>query len=215
MRALGDVGAAVQDGSVKYSTAVERLRACATDFDRLAGLSGEPLLQEAWVFGELLDGPDQLDVVPLALVVDLPPEQVPWLTRPPAAEAVTSFLRFEKYPLRWFWRPAMRPVWNHAIRRAVRFWSSTGGPEVGALDALGHRGLDKVAVVAPPDGDALADQLRVEHNAARAHLSEVVERFHDLEWRRDHKGSGLYPDDHLWSAAKGFLDLDAAIREHG
>jgi hypothetical protein len=40
---------------VKYSTAVARLRSCAADLDRLASVPDEPLMLEAWVFGELLE----------------------------------------------------------------------------------------------------------------------------------------------------------------
>jgi hypothetical protein len=197
---------------VKYSTAVARLRSCAADLDRLAGVSEEPLLFEAWVFGELLDLPDQLDVISLALMVDLPADDVTWHARPQRTEAVASFLRFEKYPLRWFWRPAVWPVWNHAIDRAVRFWSHTG-TETAALDALEDRRLDALTVVAPSCADALSQQLLTEHEAARQHLRDVVDRYDNREWRREHSGRGLHPDDHLWCAAKGLLDVDAALRK--
>ncbi len=195
---------------MKYSTAVARLRSCAADLDRLAGVSEEPLLLEAWGFGELLDLPDQLDVISLALVVGLPADDVTWHARPPRAEAVASFLRFEKYPLRWFWRPAVWPVWNHAINRAVRFWSHTG-TDTAALDALEGRGLDALTVVAP-DAEALREQLLIEHETARQHPRDVVDRYDDQEWRCEHSGAGLHPDDHLSCAANGFLDLDAALR---
>jgi hypothetical protein len=185
-----------EDASVKYSTAVARLRSCAADLDRLAGISEEPMLLEAWVFDELLDLPDQLDAVSLALVVDLPAEDVIWHARPVRAEAVTSFLRFEKYQLRWFWRPAVWPVWNHAIGRAVRFWSHSG-TETAALDALEDRRLDALTVAAPSDADALREQLLIEHEAARQHLRDVVDRYDDGEWRREHSGLGLRPDDHI------------------
>jgi hypothetical protein len=39
----------------------------------------------------------------------------------------------------------------------------------------------------------------------------VTERFHDRTWRREHRGEGVYPQDHLWSAAAAFLDLDDAV----
>jgi len=197
---------------VNYSTAVARLRSCAADLDRLAGVSDEPLLLEAWVFCELLDLPDQLDVISLALVVDLPAEDVTWRARPARAEGVPSFLRFEKYPLRWFWRPAVWPVWNHAIGRAVRFWSHTD-TESAALDALEDRRLDTLTVAAPADAEALHEQLLIEHEAALQHLRDVVDRYDDREWRRGHSGGGVHPDEHLWCAAKGLVDLDAALRD--
>ena len=199
---------------MKYSTAVARLQTCAADLDRLGGVDDDRLLVEAWVFGELLDFPDQLDVISLALVVDLPAEDVTWYARPPIGEAMTSFLRFDKYPLRWLWRPSVWPIWNHAIDRAVRFWSHAGS-DIGCMDALADRRIDGVAVAAPPDDAALHAQVLVEHEAARQHLGAVVARYADPSWRREHTGYGLYPDDHLWSAARGLLDLDAALRLEG
>jgi hypothetical protein len=40
----------------------------------------------------------------------------------------------------------------------------------------------------------------------------VVGSYHDREWRRDHKGFGVYPEDHLWWATRGWLELDDALR---
>jgi hypothetical protein len=200
---------------MKFSTAIGRLRAITAELDRIAGFDEDFLLEEAWVFGELLDRPDQLDVVSLALVVDLPVEEVTWYARPAPAEALTSLLRFEKYPLRWFWRPTVWPVWNHAIDRAVRFWSKGTGADTTALEALADRRPDALTVVAPPDAEALRGQLLIDHDAARLHLRQVVDQYDDPGWRREHKGFGVYPEDHLWWAAKGFLDLDAALRELG
>jgi hypothetical protein len=91
---------------VKYSTAVARLRSCAVDLDRLAGFTDEPLMLEAWVFGELLEHPDDVEVVSLALVIDLPAQDVTWRARPTPAEAAASVLRFEKYRCAGFGVPA-------------------------------------------------------------------------------------------------------------
>jgi hypothetical protein len=195
---------------VKYSTAVARLRSCAVDLDRVAGFTDEPLVLEAWVFGELLEHPDELEVISLALVIDLPAEDVTWRARPTPAEAAASLLGFEKYPLRWFWRPRVWPVWNHAIERAVRFWSEAGTDTV-VLDALAHRDVAALPVVSPPSVEALREQLVIEHGAARDHLRDVLDRYDDREWQREHRGFGVRRDDHLWCAAQGFLDLDAAL----
>jgi hypothetical protein len=198
---------------VKYSTAVARLRSCAADLDRLAGFTDEPLMLEAWVFGELLELPDQLDVISLALAIDLPAQDVTWYARPAPAEAAASILGFEKYPLRWYWRPSVWPVWNHAIERAVRFWSQAGTDTV-VLDALVHRDVDALPIIGPPNGEALREQLVIEQEAARGHLRDVLDRYDDREWQHEHSGFGLRPEDHLRSAAHGFLDVDAAFRRH-
>jgi hypothetical protein len=198
---------------VKYSTAVARLRSCAADLDRLAGFTDEPLMLEAWVFGEFLEHPDELEVISLALVIDLPARDVTWRARPVPAEAAASLLHFEKYPLRWFWRPRVWPVWNHAIERAVRFWSHEG-TDTAVLDALAHRDVGALPVVSLPSAKVLREQLVIEHGAARDHLRDVLDRYDDREWQREHSGLGLHRDDHLWCAAQGFLDLDTALRRH-
>jgi hypothetical protein len=204
-----------EDGLVKYSTAVGRLRAVGADLDRLAGFDDDCLLEEAWVFGGLLDGPDQLEFVSLALVVDLPAEEVTWCARPSPAESLASFLRFEKYPLRWFWRPTVWPVWNHVIDRAVRFWSKGAGTDKAALETLARRRFEDLTMVAPPDAEALRGQLLIDYEAARLHLRDVVDRYGEPGWRREHKGFGVYPEDHLWWAARGFLELETALKNTG
>lgn len=30
-------------------------------------------------------------------------------------------------------------------------------------------------------------------------------------WRREHRGLGIYPENHLWDAAHGYLDLLTAV----
>src|SRR5262245_43566355 len=58
-------------------------------------------------YGDLLGGATELDRVELALVADERPEQVPWMSRPAHLEALAAFLRFDKLPLSWQWRPRL------------------------------------------------------------------------------------------------------------
>ncbi len=178
----GAVAVIGEDGLVKYTTAVARLRSCADDLDRIAQIDHDRLLVDAWVFGELLEAPDQLDVISLALVVDLPVEEVTWEARPALGEAMTSFLRFDKYPVQWWWRPSAWPVWNHAIDRAVRFWSHDG-PDTAALDALAAQHHDGLQMIRPSHTEVLRAQLLVEHEAARQHLQDVIDQYADRDWR--------------------------------
>ena len=201
-----------QNEIVKYSTAVARLRQVAGDLTDHASSWGDSILVEADVFGELVKGPDAVDVIWLALVVDLPVEEVTWLARPAQAEATASLLRFDKYPLRWWWRPAGWPVWNHTISQPVRFWSEANGPDEEALDRLADRRLDELVMQGPADQRAYRAQLQTELETARRHLDRVVDSYHDRDWRRDHKGFGVYPEDHLWWATQAFLELDDAFR---
>jgi hypothetical protein len=102
-------------------------------------------------------------------------------------------------------------VWNHAIERAVRVWAKGTGGEAAALSALEQGRLDGVMVDGPPSRDALRAQVAVERAVAQSYLAEVVESFYERDWRRAHQGGGVHPEDHLWCAAAGFMDLDTAL----
>jgi hypothetical protein len=195
---------------VRYTTAVGRLRTVASDLSAQAEWR-DSLIVRAYVYGELLDALPKLEWISLALVVDLPAEEVTWLAHPAAPEAAVSLLGFDKYPISWRWRPLAWPVWNHEIVGPVRFWSMEGGADESTLDALADRRLDHLERSVPSEEETFVAQLRIERNAARKHLESVVDSYHDRDWRKSHKGFGVYPEDHLWWATKGLLDLDNAI----
>ena len=197
---------------MKFSTAVGRLGSVAESLSAAEAWDGF-IITDAFVFGELLNGPDSLDAVSVAFVVDLPVAEVPWHAHPPAAEALGRLLRLDKVPVVRRWRPTGWPVWNHEISRAVRFWSSSEGNEDDALALLKQRRFEELTYVAPPDREAYLNQLRVERDASRHHLHRILDRYHDREWQRDHRGFGWHPEDHLWWAAEAHLELDEAIRE--
>jgi hypothetical protein len=165
----------------------------------------------AYVFGAVLDPVSELEVVQLALVVDEPPEDVPWMSRPARLEALASLCRFDKLPMSWRWRPAEWPVWNHEISRAVRFWSSAGGRDEAVLRALADAGVNGPTFEQPGSRAALARQMMLERDVSRTHLATVKAQFYDRDWRREHSGDGTHPEDHLWWATAGYLDLDDAI----
>jgi hypothetical protein len=197
---------------VKYKTAVARLGQVAGDLTEQASSWGESIIVEAHVFGDMVTGPDTIEAIYLALVIDFPVEEVAWLARPAQAEATASLLRFDKLPLRWWWRPTVWPVWNHTITQPVRFWSKANGPDEAALGVLADGRLDELVMGGPPDPQAYRAQLQTELEASRRHLNRVVDSYHDRDWRRDHKGFGVYPEDHLWWATQGFLELDDALQ---
>ena len=165
----------------------------------------------AYVFGAVLDPVSELEVVQLALVVDEPPEDVPWMSRPARLEALASLCRFDRLPMSWRWRPAAWPVWNHEISRAVRFWSSDEGRDEVALSALANGSGIGVPVEEPGNLEALARQLTIERDISRANLASVKAHFYDRDWRHEHSGADIHPEDHLWWAAAGYLDLDEAL----
>lgn len=158
-----------------------------------------------------MDAPPTLKRIALAFVVDLSPDEVTWLANPAAPEAAVALLRFDKYPISWRWRPLSWPVWNHEIVAPVRFWSTKGGADEATLDPLADRWLDSLERSLPKDEETFVAQLRIERDAAKKHLQSVVDRYHERDWRKSHKGFGVYPEDHLWWATRGFLDLDEAV----
>jgi hypothetical protein len=201
---------ACDDGVVKRLTAVNRLAGIADELDR-SKLWHRSSVVAGYVFGVMLDGASDVERIQIALVVDEPVEDVPWMSHPVHLEALASLLRFDKLPMLWRWRPSGWPVWNHEIIRAVSFWSTTSGRDQAVIDALASGHLDLVQFVEPMDPVELVAQLRTERDVARRHLADAVAGFHEREWRGEHKGGGIYPGDHLWSAAAGFLDLDSAV----
>jgi hypothetical protein len=88
-------------------------------------------------------------------------------------------------------------------------------PRSGAmLDALGDRRLGDLHRITPTAAEE-AEQLQEELAASLAHLQRVDAAYWEREWRREHKGLGIYPEEHLWRASHGYLDLLAATRAAG
>ena len=144
----------------------------------------------------------------MAFVVDLPPEEVTWYTLPTPMAGFAATTGIDKYPCERYSRPALWPVWNHQIRGPVRFWSPAG-PDEPILDALGERRLGDLHRLIPTAAEE-AEQLQTELAASLGHLQRVDAAYWEREWRRDHTGFGIYPEDHRWRAAHGYLDLLAA-----
>lgn len=207
------VRAGSNDGGVKRSTAIghlvemvevatERLSLRDTDI-------GWPL-EEMWVTGDLLGLADPLEAGAVVLVLDLPPEELPWLTLNPAGEWVGDQLRLGKRPMQWCYRPRAWPVWNHEHRRLARFWSAADGLGTTVIEAIRSRRLDRLAVV-EPSLDELTEQLREELAVSRRHLRAVLDHYWDHGWRRDHRGYDESPEDHLWRAATAVADISDAL----
>ncbi len=201
---------------VKRLTAISRLRAVVEGLDRAVEWPATTVVA-AYVYGALLTGVEELDRVELVFVVDEPVAAVSWRVRPAHLEALADELRFSKLPLSWVWRPAAWPVWNHAIERSIRVWNRGAGGDAAAFAGLAAGQFDGVTVDRPPSRDALRAQVAMERDVARDHLAETIESFYEPDWRRSHQGGGVHAEDHLWWAAAGFMELDAALGElsHG
>src|SRR5664279_4887505 len=124
---------------MKWPTAVrhvsELAQSCADRTASLASIIGLRVTQ-LWAAGEVLGREQEIEVVTLALCVDLPPAEVPWWSIPPGGEAWASATRMAKNPILPWWRSAHAPVWNHRIVRPLLIWDEGSGVDQSALEAL-------------------------------------------------------------------------------
>ncbi|WP_158895151.1 DUF7711 family protein [Amycolatopsis anabasis] len=195
---------------MRYRRAVEKLRSLADGCGHTTRLPvEEPFLQEAYVFGELLEGGDPIENLSVAFALNLPPEEVPWCSEPPGTPWLVDMLRLDKGGIAYWWRSRHEPVWNHVIREPVRFWSLAGTDEA-VLDALRERRLaDLPRLKASPE--QVRHRIATDLDRTLARLQTVHQRYWAHDWRREHRGDGRYPENHLWEATHGYLDLlDAA-----
>jgi hypothetical protein len=167
------------------------------------------VLCSAHVFVGLLDAVAELEVVQVAFVLDLPVDRLTWCAEPPECGWLVELLDLGKAPVQWYWRPVAWPVANHLIRRPLPFWSATGGTDEPALDAVA-RGLAETLRPAEPTASDQHAQLIVERAASLAHLRDTEDGYWQRDWRAAHRGAGSYPEQHLWNAVHGYLDLLAA-----
>ena len=85
------------------------------------------------------------------------------------------------------------------------------GPDKQALAALEARDFGSLKRLIPEPVDERL-QLRDDLDTALAHLREVRDKYWDRDWRREHRGGGRYPENELWEAVEGYLDLLDASR---
>jgi hypothetical protein len=108
----------------RYRRAVEKLRTLAEACESVKNWPPEdPFLLEAYVFGDVLEGADPLESVQVALVLNLPPEEVSWESSPHGTAWLEDQLRLDKGGFAYWWRSHLSAVPNHHIRDPVRFWS--------------------------------------------------------------------------------------------
>lgn len=194
---------------MRYATAVRRLRAVADSCTHALVFPAEPPLVAAYVFGPVLDEPgNDVEVVQVAFVVDMPAARLPWGVEPPACAALAERLGVTKAPVHRVWRSVDRHIDNHAIRRPLRIWSTTGIDET-ALEALAHQQAEPLREDGPDPAQAHA-QRESERRESLAHLRDIRDHYQDPDWRRRHRSAGQPPETYLWSALDGFLELEDA-----
>lgn len=200
------------DNRMRRSTAVgqvERMVDAAGDVHRLNEHGFDIPLLEVWVGGAILQPVDRIDSYDVALVLDAPSEEVTWRAHDPTGDWIADRMRLTKLPVAWFVRPTGRPVHDRQMRGMVRVWS-TAGADRGAIDRLRHGDPMLVDAAAPADSTQLATELA----ECRRHLATVLDRYHDRDWRREHTGRDVHPEDHLWRAAQAVRELTDAIENH-
>ena len=192
---------------MRYAQAVKKLRRLA----RACGRVGvwppweEPFLVEMYAFGAVVEGADPLEVVQVAGVINLPPAKVLWNSSPYGTQQLANDLRLGDGGYEYRWRSHLDPVWNHYIQGPVRIWSRAGAEEA-TLDALAKRRFDDLRRLVPDPAEQQR-QLLAEVDAAQRRLRRVRDRYWDREWRREHKGPGQHPENELWEAVSGYLEL--------
>jgi hypothetical protein len=191
---------------VNWDRAVHHVEAAAGECQRVHELPPVmvPLrVTQMWVFGDVLGPKRDLETVSLALSLDLPAEDVAWLTNPPAAMHWLGMTRLPKNPVRVWWRSARAPVWNHRIVQPLLVWSSADGVLEDAMNAL-REGRGKALGLAKPSADELATRLSQELAISLSTLRKRTADYEDKRWGR----AKLEPTaDALWLAADGYLDL--------
>ncbi len=205
-----------QTVGVKRSTAIRHLvemAEVATEYVNL--LAQSPVdwpLVEMWVAGPLLNrAAEELDHGTVVLMIDLAPDELPWLAIHPTAEWVGEQLRLGKRPVSWSYRPAAWPAWTYRNPQVARFWSASNGLESGLIDELRSAAT---ADLIEPDHDELIEQISVELDVSKAHLRWVLDQYWDRDWRRSNRHHAS-PEDQLWRAATAVIELQDALDKSG
>ncbi|EWM17193.1 hypothetical protein [Kutzneria sp. 744] len=185
---------------MKWSRGVHHLEELAR---RCATPSPVPMMPVTglWVFGDLLGEPRDLEWVQVAVVVDLPADDVPWLSLPAGAQHWAQAMRVRE-PLVAYYRPAVRPVWNHRISRPALIWDADGVREATLAALHDGRGGD-VRLDAPTPAE-LRGQLEADLATSLRALRRQHRSYDDKRW----SPGKLEPHaDSLWRATDGYLDL--------
>jgi hypothetical protein len=199
-----------KDGRVQWTRAVYHLRNLAEQCADLASRQGSIFrlrVVQLWAVGDILGPPRELDWIRVALAVDLPVEEVPWLSEPVGAEHWANATRMAKNPIGPLWRSVHAPIWNHLIDRPALVWDAATGPAEDTIAAIADGRGAQVREPAPTADELrkrLDDELAVGLDALRQH-TRVYE---DRRWA---PGKVTPFADALWRASNGYLDLLDAI----
>ena len=191
---------------MNWTRAVHHVEAAAEQCARMTELPASMIslpVTALWAFGDVLGPPHELDRVSLALSVDLPVAEVPWLSQPHASEHWLNMTRLSKQPVHVCWRSSHAPVWNHRIVRPLLVWDEKTGLQDGALEAL-REGRGAGSGLAEPTAPELAGRVAEELAVSLASLRACTQEYEDRLWGPAKMGPVA---DALWRASAGYLDL--------
>lgn len=197
--------------AMEYRQAIEKLQALAAACESVKSWPpGDPFLREPYVFGDVLRGADPLEFAEIIVVVNLPPPEVAaWASSMLGAQWAGQ-LELSTGGFRYWWRSHLDPwVWDHRVPGPVRFWSQHG-TDVYVLRTLTDRRFADLPRQVPAP-HARGEQPGAGLEAALGRLRDVYSSYWDEGWRRGHRGDGRNPENELWEAVDGYLELlDAA-----
>jgi hypothetical protein len=195
---------------VKWSRAVHHLDTLAQTCAEMATRPDSifPLkVAQMWAVGDILGGQQDLDVITVALAVDLPVDDVPWLGEPSGAQHWASATRLTKNPILPFWRSTRAPIWNHHIVRPALIWDSATGTAEETLAAVRTGDAEPFRLPAPT-ADELTARLTDELRVSLAALRVKSQTYDDRRWR---PGKMEPVADALWLASAGYLEVLDAV----
>jgi hypothetical protein len=156
-----------------------------------------------WAFGDILGEPRDLESITVAVAVDLPADDVPWLSEPPGSQQWANATRLAKNPIRAWWRSASVPVWNHLIDRPALVWDAESGVAEKTLLALKEGSADDVRAPAPTAA-GLQARLDDEFAVSLRALRERTRTYGDRRWS---PGKIETLADPLWHVTEGYLEI--------
>ncbi|WP_367137181.1 hypothetical protein [Saccharothrix sp. HUAS TT1] len=191
---------------MKWSRAVRQVEELAAKCGEVAALPGLRVVG-LWVAGDILGAPRDLDRVTIAVVVDLPVDDVPWLSEPTGAEHWANATRVSRNPFRALWRSAHAPVWNHVVHRPALVWDLEGGTAQDTLAALADGRGEEVRPPAP-GADELRARVRDELAVSLRALRRQTRAYEEKRWS---PGKLTAVSDALWRVSDGYLEVLDAV----
>lgn len=160
------------------------------------------------VVGEVLATPRDVNVLTVALCLDLPVDEVAWWSEPRGTRHAAEATRLSKNPVHTWWRSAHAPVWNHRVDRPALVWDQIDGVAVDTVAAIREGSGESVRQPAP-SRDQLRARLDDELDVSLRALRATTAAYDARRW----SPGRLEPiADDLWRASDGYPDVLSAVR---